>query len=196
MNKVKFFLTVLSILIAVTPLTVQIIIHRDNLVNLILPPTFADLISEGTEDISDVDVFDFAGMYVPLPTLTGTPVLSQDGTVKLTYNFTNPLDGKLTVNSMDAEIICVEHDFTLGKDVFVEPITLGPHETCDLHVIVYLTPNAIEHIITHHQGQDNIYTEFKNYSVDLTDIKITMPHRHLGYIQIPKSNLNPNDLYK
>jgi hypothetical protein len=198
MNKLKLFLTIITLLIAVTPITVQVIIHRNNPVNLILPPTFADLIIDGPGDISDLDVFAVAGLSVPLPTLIGTPVISSDNTVKLIYNFTNPLDGKLVINSMDAEIVCTDHSFVLGT-VFIEPTTLEPHETHILDVIVNLTPPAIEHIITHHKGQNSIHTEFRNYSVDLMDIKITMPHRHLGDIQIPQSlllNLNNYNTYR
>ncbi|MCL1970136.1 MAG: hypothetical protein FWF66_01545 [Candidatus Bathyarchaeota archaeon] len=194
MNKLKLFLIVLSILIAVTPISVQVIIHRDNPVGLILPPTIADLLNGGTEDITNADAFNFAGSSIPLPMLIGNPVLFQNNTVKLTYTFTNPLEGRITITSMDAELVCIDHRFPLGN-VFIEPATLEPNQTLELNVTCTLSTQAIEHIRTQHQGQDSINTEFENYSVELTDIKIIMDHRKLGPIQIPQLITTLNKLF-
>ena len=165
-------------------MTVQIIIHRDNPAGLILPPTIAGILKGGTDDLSTADAVDFAGMSFPLPYLSEDPVVSKDNTIKLIYTFTNPLDGKITITSMDADVVCIDHQFTLG-DVYVEPITLEAHQTANLNVTCKLSAQAIEHIATHHKGQERINTEFKNFSVELTDIKITMDHRKLGSIQNP-----------
>ncbi|MCL2134288.1 MAG: hypothetical protein FWH37_01875 [Candidatus Bathyarchaeota archaeon] len=192
MNKLKLFLTIISVLIAVTPITTQIIIHRDNIVGLILPPTISDILAGGTDDLSTADSVNFAGMNFSLPVIVGDPVLFQNNTVKLTYIFTNPLDGKITVTSMNAELVCTDHSFTLSKDIFVDPITLEPKQTVNLNVTCVLSAKAIEHIKTQHQGENSINTEFKNFSVELTDIKITMPHRKLGSIQIPLTILYIN----
>ncbi|MCL2691616.1 MAG: hypothetical protein FWE56_05095 [Candidatus Bathyarchaeota archaeon] len=193
MNKVKLFLTVIALLIAVVPITTQVIRYRDNPVDLILPPSISEILQGGTDDLVNADAVDFAGMSFPLPILTDNPVLSKDNTVELTYNFTNPLDGEITINSMNAELICTEHKFKLG-DVFIEPATVESGQTIDLNVTCILTPQAIEHIKTQHKGQTSIKTEFKNFSVDLIDIKITMPHRKLGTIQIPLTSLTLNPL--
>ncbi|MDR2700328.1 MAG: hypothetical protein LBC12_05940 [Nitrososphaerota archaeon] len=193
MSKVKLFLTMISILIVVIPITVQVIIYRDNPVDLILPPTFAALLNGGTDDLSTVDVVDFAGMSFSLPFLSEEPVFFQNNTIKLIYTFTNPLDGKITITTMDAKMVCTDHKFKLG-DTFIEPATLEPKQTINFNVYCILSTTAIEHIATHHQGQDSINTEFENFSVDLTDIKIIMPHRKLGSIQIPQTILKHQTL--
>jgi hypothetical protein len=195
MDKIKLFLTLLTILIAVVPVTVHALIHRENLVGLILPPSIADLFTGGTDDLVTVDEVDFAGMSFSLPTLLGDPVLFPNGTINLIYNFTNPLDGKITINSIDAVIVCVDHDFPLG-DVYIEPATLEPNQTIELNVTGILTTQAMEHIISEHKGQNSINTEFKNFRVDLTGIKITMPHRKLGPIQLPLSTLTLNPIFR
>jgi len=174
----------ITILIAVTPISLQVIIHRDNIVSLILPPTIEELLFGSTGDIANADVINFAGMSFSLPYLSETPTLSHDNTIKLSYTFTNPLDGKITIISMDAEIICTDHNFTLGH-VSIEPITFEAYQTLELNVTCTLTAQAIKHIETQHKNQNNINTEFKNYSIDLTDIKIIMDHRKLGDIYIP-----------
>jgi hypothetical protein len=189
MSKIKLFLTILSVIIAVTPLTVQVIIYRDNIVDLVIPPTVADLFEGGASNLYDADFFELAGgMSVALPYLSEDPVLMPDNTIKLTYTFTNPLDGKITITSIDAEIICIDHGFTLGK-VFIEPVTLESNQTLNIDVTCNLTTNAIEHITTNHKEQDSINTEFKNFKVELVDITITMDHRKLGNIQIPNQPL-------
>lgn len=197
MSKLKLFLTIITILIAVVPISVQVIRYRDNPVDLILPPSISEILQGGTDDLVNADAVNFAGMSFPLPILTGEPVLSKDNKIHLTYNFTNPLDGKITITTMDAELVCTEHKFKLG-DVFIEPATLESNQTIDLDVTCILTPQAIEHIKTQHKGQTSIKTEFENFSVDLIDIKITMPHRKLGIIQIPLSllTLNPINIFR
>jgi hypothetical protein len=183
MSKVKFFLTILSIIIAVTPLTTQVILYRDNLVDLVIPPTIADLFEGGVVDLYSADVVELVGTSFSLPILSKEPVF-QDNTIKLTYTFTNPLDGKISLTSIDAEIVCIDHGFSLGK-VFIEPTTLASNQTLDIDVSCVLSSQAIEHIATAHKGQDKISTEFKNFKVELIDITITMDYRKLGDIQIP-----------
>jgi len=189
-SKIKFFLTIVTILIAVTPITVQVVIHRDNLVGLILPPTVEGLLSGSTIDFANADFVDYAGMSFPLPYLSKTSLLTRDNNIKMIYTFTNPLDGKITIASIEAEIICTDHAFPLGN-VFIEPVTFEAHQTLDLELTCILSSQGIEHIKTHHDGQNSINTEFKNYSIDLTDIKIIMDHRKLGNIQIPQTIYDP-----
>lgn len=188
MSKLKLFLTIITILIAVVPITVQVIRYNDNPINLILPSSISEILQGGIDDLANADEFHFAGKTFPLPMLTGDPILSKDNTVELTYNFTNPLNGEITITSMNAELVCTEHKFKLG-DVFIEPATLESNQTIDLDVTCILTSQAIEHIKTQHKGQTSIQTEFENFSVDLLDIKITMPHRKMGTIQIPQALL-------
>ncbi len=193
MSKTKFFLTILTILIAVVPMTTYVIIYRENPVDLILPNSLAELFMGSIDDLATVDNIHFAGMYFSFPTLVGDPVLHQNGTLNLIYKFTNPLDGQITINAINAEIVCLDHDYTLGH-VFIEPATLEPNQTLEFNVTGVLTPQAIEHITTQHNKQNSINTEFKNFSVDLTGIKITMPHRKLGDIQLPHAIFASNSL--
>jgi hypothetical protein len=184
MSKVKLFLTILSIIIAVTPITIQAIIYHDHPVDLFIPPTIADLFEGGVTDLYDADVIELVVASFSLPILTGDPCLLQNGTILLTYTFTNPLDGKITISSIDAEIVCIDHGYTLGK-VFIEPVALAANQTLDIDVYCILSSQAIEHIATKHQGQDKISAEFKNFKVELIDITITMDYRKLGDIHIP-----------
>jgi hypothetical protein len=184
MSKVKLFLTILSIIIAVTPITTQIILYRDHLTDLVIPPTIADLFDGGVTDLYSADAIELVGTSFSLPILSEDPCILHDNTIKLTYTFTNPLDGKISLTSIDAEIICIDHGYVLGK-VFIEPATLAANQTIDIDVYCNLSSQAIEHIATEHKGQDKIDTEFKNFKVELIDITITMDYRKLGNIQIP-----------
>jgi hypothetical protein len=195
MNKIKLFLTILTILIAVVPIATHVIIYRENLVGLILPPTLAELFFGGTDNLVTADTVDFAGMSFSLPILLGDPILLQNDTLRLIYEFTNPLDGKITINAIDADIVCIDHNFPLGT-VFIDPAALEPNQTLEFNVTGILTLQALGHITTHHKNQNSINTEFRNFSVDLTGIKITMPQRKLGPIQLPSSILTHNSLFR
>ncbi|MDR2203212.1 MAG: hypothetical protein LBE76_02715 [Nitrososphaerota archaeon] len=183
MSKIKLFLTILSILIAVMPISIQAIRYHDNLVGLVMPPSIEQLFSGGIEDLEAVDAIDFAGMSLQLPILQGEPILFQNRTVHLIYTFTNPFDTNLTINSMDADVICVDHHFILGT-VLIEPVTLAPKQTLNLYVTCIFSTQAIAHIATEHKGQDSITTVFKDYTVELQGIEIHMEQRKIGDIKI------------
>ena len=183
MNKLKIFLTVLSVLITVIPIGTQVFIHRDNLVGLVIPSTFNDLLNTSVDDISTADSVDIAGFSFQLPVLLNAEFFFHDSTVKMLYTFTNPLDAEITLTSMDAEIICVADNFILGS-ISIEPTHFDPNQTLEIPVTCVLSRQALEHIAIEHQGQDSIKTEFKNFSVELIGVKIHIDTRKLGDLQI------------
>ncbi|MCL1977183.1 MAG: hypothetical protein FWG55_03630 [Candidatus Bathyarchaeota archaeon] len=195
MNKIKILLTVLSILITVTPIATQVLIHRDNLLGLVIPATINDLLNASVDGIDTADDVELAGISFPLPALSDEPVFFQNNTVKLMYTFTNPLNNEITVTAMDAEIVCTDHGFLIGN-ASIEPTTLEPKQTLDIPVTCLLSPQALEHIKTSHQGQDSIKAEFKNFSVELSGVTIHMDHRKLGYIQAPMLPIALNHLLR
>jgi hypothetical protein len=195
MSKIKIFLTLLSVLIIVTPITTQIFLHRDNISGLIIPPAIDDLLNAGVDDINNADAVDIVGISFQLPVLSEAHIFSQNNTAKLIYTFTNPLNNEITITAMNADVVCVEHDFVLGT-VSIEPITLGPKQTLDISVNCVLNPQTLEHIETKHQGQNSLSAEFKNFTVDLIGVKIQTDTRKLGPIQIPLLPLAPNQLFR
>jgi hypothetical protein len=190
MNKIKFFLTIISILISVTPIATQAFVYRENLVGLVVPPEFDDLMNAAGGDLSDADAVNIAGVSFQLPVLSNAHIFPQNNTIELVYTFTNPLDGKITLTAMDAEVVCVDHHFVLGA-VSIEPTPLEPRQTLDISVTCVLSVQALEHIATHHKGQDSIKAEFNNFSVELIGVKIHMDHRKLGEIPIKQLTLTP-----
>jgi hypothetical protein len=183
MNKIKFFLTILSILISVTPIVTQVFIHRDNIVGLVIPPEFDSLINAATDDLSNADAVNIAGVSFQLPVLSDVHISHQNNTIEMVYTFSNPIDSKITLTAMDAEVVCVDHNFVLGT-VSIEPTPFEPKQTLNIPVTCILSAQALEHIATNHKEQNSIKAEFKNFSVELIGVKIHMDHRKLGDIPI------------
>ena len=123
MKKVKIILTLLTIIITVAPIAVQLLAYQDNLLGLVIPPELTDLMNGGG---SNSGIGQVANTPFEPPQLSGEPqFFPENNTVKFTYNFTNPLNTQITVKTLEAEVVCHEHGFTIGI-VAIDPTTLQP----------------------------------------------------------------------
>ncbi len=186
MNKTKILLSLLTVLIMVVPLAVQVIAYQNNLVGLIIPPELMNLMNPQSSNSGNSGTTLANSPFQP-PIATGEPqYFPQNNTVQLTYSFTNPLNSRITITAMQAEMICHDHGFPLGN-VSIEPTTLEPKQTLDITATGVFSPEALEHIKTQHSGQSSINAEFENLNVEMAGVKIQMDHQELGYIPIPLS---------
>ncbi len=184
MKKVKILLTLLTIIITVTPIAVQLIAYQDNLMGLIIPPELSNLMNGGSSNNGIGEVANMPG-FEP-PALSGEPqFFPANNTVKFTYNFTNPLNTQITVTTLEAEVVCHEHGFPLGT-VAIDPTTLAPKQTVDITAFGVLSDAALQHIMEQHPGQSSINADFKNLNVDMGGVTIQMDQQqNIGEIPIP-----------
>jgi hypothetical protein len=187
MRKVKILLTLLSIIIAVAPITAEILIYQDNLLGLIIPPEITDLMNGGSIGTVSGEIGNTP--FEP-PMLSGEPqYFPENNTVKFTYNFTNPLNTEITINTLQANVVCHDHGFPLG-DVSIDPATLKPGQTIDITAFGVLSDAALEHIATQHAGQSSINADFKNLNVEMGGVTIQMDlQQYVGSIPIPMEYL-------
>jgi len=191
MKKVKILLTILTILIAVVPITAEILIYKDNLAGLVIPPEISNLINGGNiaDNIGTV-TGDISNTPFEPPMLSGEPqYFPENNTVKFTYNFTNPLQTEITITTLQAEVVCHDHGFALGS-VGIDPSTLAPGQTIDITAFGVLSNEALEHIATQHAGQSSINADFKNLDVEMGGVTIQMDlQQYVGSIPIPMEYL-------
>jgi hypothetical protein len=183
MKKVKIILTLLTIIITVAPIAVQVLAYQDNLLGLIIPPEITNLMNGSN---NNGGIGEVANTPFQPPAISGEPQFFPDNnTVKFTYNFTNPLNTQITVKTLEAEIVCHEHGFTLGT-VAIDPTTLAPGQTVDITAFGVLSPEALAHIITQHPGQSSINCDFKDLNVDMAGVTIQMDQQqNIGQIPFP-----------
>jgi hypothetical protein len=187
MKKVKILLTVLSILIAIAPLTVAVLIHQDNLMGLVLPPQITSLLNG---DAVSTVTGEIGNTPFEPPMLSGEPqYFPENNTVKFTYNFTNPLNTEITITTLQAKVVCHDHRFPLGE-ISIDPATLKPGQTIDITAFGVLSDEALEHIRLHHAGQSSINADFENLNVEMGGVTIQMDlQQGIGNIPIPAEYL-------
>ncbi|XHH09826.1 MAG: hypothetical protein ACFCUE_04155 [Candidatus Bathyarchaeia archaeon] len=183
MKKVKFLLSILSILIIVAPITAEVLLYQDNLLGLIIPPEITNLMNGGNVKTG---INQIANTPFEPPMLSGEPqYFPENNTVKFTYNFTNPLNTEISIKTLNAKVVCHDHGFPLGE-VGIDPATLEPGQTIDITAFGVLSQQALEHIATQHAGQSSINADFENLNVEMAGITIQMDlQQYVGNIPIP-----------
>ena len=180
MNKVKIFLVMLTIAITVLPIAVEILMYRDNLLGLIVPPEIVSMINGGGSNSSLIN------SEFTLPQPVGEPQYNPETkTVSFTFNFTNPLNTPVTVNKLEAGIASHDDGVFLGNISISEPLTLTPGQTADITVLGVLSDDAINYFKTHSKGQSSINIDMTNLNVDVAGVKVQVDKQNIGNIPIP-----------
>lgn len=182
MKKVKVLLTLLSVIIAVAPITAEILLYQDNLVGLIIPPEITNLLNGGVSTVTG----EIGNTPFEPPMLSGEPqFFPENNTVKFNYNFTNPLNTEISIKTLQAKVVCHDHGFQLGE-VSIDPATLKPGQTIDITAFGVLSDEALKHIAAQHAGQSSINADFENLIVEMGGVTIQMDlQQYVGGIPIP-----------
>jgi hypothetical protein len=172
MDKVRLILTLVSIAIIAGPIAVMLIAYRDNLLGLFIPPE--------ANEIAD-NLMSSGGVGLEAPTQLNSTYDASSRTVTLTFQFKNPFNFPVTVNSMSGNIMCDKHGFPLGNATLKKPISVGAGETATITVLGTWTEEAIDHFQAAHAGEKKTTIDLVNLAIDVSGIKIQTNER----IQIP-----------
>ena len=175
MNKVKLALTLLSIAIVVIPLAGAMLIYRNNLVGLVVPPELKNLGTNVSNDNS-------TGLPLQLPTLAEEPQYNQKtGAFSYPINFTNPLNSEISVDQMSAEIKFKDNNAILGNISITKPIQIAPGETGLINATGTLDPQKVSQI----QAQ---YSEDIN-NIVLENVNIVVSGVNMHFDEIDAGSL-------
>jgi hypothetical protein len=170
MDKIRLLLTLITLAIIVGPVVGIVIVYRNNLLGLVVPPEVTEIVS---------------GTFVtkkPLePQFVGSEYNITSRTVTLTFNFSNPFNFDLTINSMSANIECAVHKFLLGHAALNDPINVRVNETAVITILGTWTEDAISHFQTAHAGAESIDVDLVGLTINIKGINIQIKDR----IKIP-----------
>ncbi len=139
MNKVKIALTLITIAIMVGPLLGVVIVYRDNLLGLVLPPDTPGMSSLTN---SDLNMTTFQDMN-PIQPMGGPTYDETTGAFDYAFNFTNPLPDDVSVDSLSADIYA--NDGTkLGTISLDNPINVSPGESAVVDIVGAMNPELIQ----------------------------------------------------
>jgi len=203
MKKLKIFLTLLSVLIIVLPIAFEVVLYRDNLLGLIVPPEMINLVNgdsrngdggnllnssdNGGSLISgNSDISSLLSAGFELPHLVGEPQYNPDtNTLSFTFNFTNPLEKSIAVDKLEAGIVSHDGGVFLGNVSLAKPLRLEPGQTIDITVLDALSPEALNYFKTNVIGQNSTNVDFVNLNVDVAGITFHVDRQNIGDIPIP-----------
>jgi hypothetical protein len=203
MKKLKIFLTLLSVVIIVVPVAFEVLLYRDNLLGLIVPPEMFNLVNGDSGNVDGGNFFnssDNGGSLISgdsgfssllnsgfeFPQLVGEPQYNPDTNVlSFTFNFTNPLETSIAVDKLEAGIVSHDSGVFLGNVSLVKPLRLDPGQTIDITVLDALSPEALNYFKTNVIGQNSINVDFVNLNVDVAGITVHVDRQNIGDIPIP-----------
>lgn len=177
MNKLKIFLTLLTVAITVIPIASVVLAYQDNLLGLVIPPEVMNMANGSSSVVNS--------QFQP-PQSVGDPQYNPETkTATFTFNFTNPLSTPITINTLEAGIVSHDDGTFLGNVSIDKPLILAPGQTADITALGKLSDQAINQIERLHPSQNYINIDFSNLNVDMAGVKIQVDRQNIGNIPIP-----------
>jgi hypothetical protein len=193
MKKLKIFLTLLSVFIIVLPIAFEVLLYRDNILGLFVPPEIASLIKGGSGNgavsnqvNSKGDVGSLMNSGFEPPKLVGEPQYNPGTkTFSFTFNVTNPLQTHVAVNKLEAGIVSHDDGVFLGNVSLQEPLTLEPGQTMNITALDVLSNEAINYFKTNSNGKNSTNVDLVNLNVDVAGIRVQVDRQNIGNIPVP-----------
>ncbi len=185
MDKIRLFLTLVTIAIVVIPIVGMLIAYQDNLLDLFIPPE----INELTDDFMGGDGGDFFGLEAPA--IVDEPEYNAATlTFSISFEFKNSFPLSITIKSLTGNIECEEHGFHLGVASLSKPISIDAGETGTLTVLGTWTEEAIAHFGTAHGTEEIVDVLLVDFAVDISGIQLEMDQGQMEQsMQVPNPAL-------
>ena len=153
------------------------IIYRDNLSEIVVPPEVTTLVETTAQ----------AGSQIWLPQFVNYTYDAAAKTVTVLFNFSNPVNLNVTINSLSADVICSEHRISLGYVGIANPVEVTKDVTVYIKAVFVWTSEAEAHFMTEHAGESTINISLENIIVDISGITVETPISYdVSYIPIPQ----------
>ncbi len=176
MDSVKVVLVVLSIVIVVGPLVGILVVYRDNLGELVLPPQINNLL-QGDQTTPSLSP----------PEPTGTPQYNpQTGAFTLSFSYTNPLDATVTISKLTAQVKASDYNIVLGNVSLAQPVTLQPKQAATITTTGTLDPNAVSQIKAQNPNASSVEVSLENVFITAGGVTLQLGEiPNVGQIPLP-----------
>jgi len=174
-DKVRFLLTIISVVVVAGPLAWEVMVYKDNLSGLIVPPEVTTFMGLTGED----GVFSGVGFEAPRVVGSGFDVNSR--TVEVILNVTNPLDVDLNLEVLNGTLVCSEHDFVLGFVGINGAVEFWGKQSTVFSVVGSWVPDALTHVGSSHVGENEVGIDLIDVYVEVNGVMVSLGERiHLG----------------
>jgi hypothetical protein len=172
MNILGALLAILNIVTILGPIAGVAILYQSNLQEMVIPPQIQEIIDGGNGNLDDSGAGLFSGATFQLPQFVSATADTAARSVTIFLNFTNPFNYDLNLNSITADIICQEHNFTLGHAALLQPTVLNANITSDLAIVCQWTLDSENHFLTAHSGASGVDVNVIGLTINVNDITI------------------------
>jgi hypothetical protein len=178
MQVVGVLLVILSVSLVAAPVGAVVIIYRDDLAGLVVPPEIKGLLNGDGSFILNDDVKAIDGYSddpnqilnnLVTPTFVDAQVDESSKTFTVRVNVTNPLNYDLTLNELSTDVQSIQGQ-TLSVDV-AHPYTMPSGQSTIIQVQGSWT-GAGEGFITDHWSDQSITISLANIVVDVNGVKV------------------------
>lgn len=179
MQVVGVLLTLLSIGLIVAPVGAVVIIYRNDLTGLVVPPEIKGALNGDTSfilndnvksiDGSDTSANDLLNSFVT-PTFLDAHVDENSRTFTVRVNVTNPLNYDLTLNTLSTDVQSIQGQ-TLASVNIAQPITIVSGQSTIVEVQGTWT-QAGDSFITDHWYDTSITIALANIHVDVNGVRV------------------------
>ena len=175
MDKVRFLLTIISLAVVVGPFVWEVMVYRDNLSGLIVPPEVVSFM--GVTGENDV----FSGVEFEAPRVVGSSFDVNSRTVEVILNVTNPFDVDLSLEVLNGTLVCSEHDFVLGFVGVNGAVEFRGKQSTVFSVVGSWVPDVLTHVGSSHVGEDEVGIDLIDVNVEVNGVMVSLGERiHLG----------------
>ena len=159
MQLVGVILLLISVGTVVGPVGAVAYTYRDNLAQMVVPTQLNEIVN-GTNSAFLTPVF------------VGSQVNVLARTFSVTVNFTNTLGYDLTINSVSAQAVCTEHNYSLGTIGLASPAMALANETTTITVSGSWTQDAENHILSQHLGATSVDVNLIELTIDVNGVTV------------------------
>ena len=188
MKKLKIILILLTIAITLTPIVLEVLLYRDNLLDLIIPPEITNLANSSSNNSNEksIDGNSLLNPQFELPQPVGEPQYNPETkTLSYTFNFTNPLQTPIELDKLQAGMVSHNDGVFLGNITINQPLKLGPGQTADITALGILSDDTINYLKSKATTQNSINLDFVNLNIDIAGVQIQLEKQNIGEIPIP-----------
>jgi hypothetical protein len=165
MQYLGLVLILLNIGAIAAPITGVVLIYSNDLSQVIIPTEVEEIVSNtiGIEESIELPQY-ISSSYDPV-----------SRTAQVTFSFTNPFDFDLNLNTVFANIVCLDHIAALGSATLDNPVTIVQEETKEIIINFVWTQAAETHFLSQHISESNVDVKLVDMQLDVSGINIEVP---------------------
>ena len=178
MQTIGIILLLISIGTIVGPVGAVVVMYRDNLAEIVVPPQISDIMNGNTSILGggngngDGSALLGSDQQILAPVYVSAQIDKVSRTFTVTVNFTNTLNYELRLNSLSAGVECSQHNYYLGTIGLNGAIAMPAGQTSQITVSGSWTQDAENHAVSEHASASSINVNLVNLTIDVNGIVI------------------------